>query len=184
MMPGPSVCRAAVHPKYIKEEIFDRSVLFGFVQDKRIDARVSSVTSWQLSGSDEAVHVAGRSIAEIANDREETNLERNVGRDPEYVKRVFHYLGFYNLTSDKVVEVSSDYYRVELNWRPEDGSDAHFQIEIFENSKPPSKAEGRSDRNLIVTLLGDLLLGPVLCPVAADNPELKELQEETLPKQS
>ncbi|MDX2483805.1 MAG: hypothetical protein QNK42_09140 [Pseudodonghicola sp.] len=121
-------------------------------------------------------------IAQKSNDREEANLKKNIQRDPDYQKRVFLYLGFYNLKSERVVEFSSDYYHVELNWRPEDGSEAHFQIEIFENTKPPTKAEGRSDRNLLITLLGDVLSGPILCPDAANNSELKALQQETLPR--
>lgn len=179
MDPGQFVCRSAVHPKYMKEDVFDTSILFGFMEDKALGARVSSVTSRELLGSVPAVHKAGQIVAEKSNEREAARLETNLKRDPNYEIRVFHYLGFYQIECTRV-GFNSDYHRVELNWRPEDGSDAHYQLEIYEDTKPPTRAEGRSDRNFLITMLADLLNGPELCPIAAEVPELRKLQQDCL----
>jgi len=176
MEPGSIICRAAVHPKYINMEIFDNSALFYFVAVKDLGARVSSVTSLEICGNEDAVHVQGRTVAQRSNEREEVRITA----DSDYTPREFHYLGFYNLKSSQVSEIASDFHEIELNWRPEDGSNAHFQIEIYERQKPPTKAEGRSDRNAIITLLSDLLSGPTLCPNGKTDEKLLELQVSSL----
>jgi hypothetical protein len=180
MEPGEFICRSAIHPKYRAHEIFDEVSLLSFMKRKKKYPYVASVTSLAVAGSEEGVHVAGRAAAALSNEREMRKLDDN----PEYQVRAFHYLGYYSLLSSEVQLLASDYHRAELHWRPEDGSDAHFEIELhkvdFERPAEVDPEDVKSDKLAIVTMIADLLSGPTLCPVAAGDRELQLLQLTTL----
>lgn len=180
MQPGEFVCRAAVHPKYKVGDVFDEVSFFNFVRKKSKYPYMTSVTSFDIAGSEEEVHRAGREIADRSNEREQEKSERR----PDYEPQRFHYLGYYSLLSSEVHLFKSDYHRSEIHWRPEDGSNAHFHIELclidpsLSDSVDPDDL--KSDKDAMASLLADLMLGPTLCPIAAQDEELRTLQVQTL----
>lgn len=181
MLPGDTICRSAVHPKYKSGDIFDEVYLLNFQQVvKKKYPYVTSVTSFKIAGSLDAVHEAGRSIANISNQREQQKLSLK----SDYIPKNFQYLGYYNLPTSEINKLTSDYHLALVCWAPEDALDSHFHIELMIrddiNIERVTLADLKSDKNAIISLIADYLAGPIYCPLAHGDENLRKLQIDSL----
>lgn len=165
------ICRVAIFPKFLNNDVFDDEQFLNFASgNEEKTVYVSSVVSKFIMKDEKSIHAFGQSVAGVANNR----LKERLGNEIPAAK-VNHYLGFYDLRHCDVVAVQMSYYSVQVNWRPENDCEAHFQIEMWQNSRAGNKGEKRRDRTAATFQLAKSLVGPC-CPGAQHSDNSKKLR--------
>jgi hypothetical protein len=180
MFDGDLVCRSALFPKFLSNQVFATEALLNFtkIDDGRVYAL--SVGSRFLLRTDEGAHGYGCQAARLANKR---FVEKN-GRPPAPLTEKVHYLGFYDLACGHVRSLELDHYDLEINWRPEHDSDAHFQVEFHRRPSQASDRQRRQDRTAAIAVLADMLSGPKRHICDGDQDVAADLSEIVLPELS
>lgn len=171
MQPNDILCRMAIYPRILKEEVFDDEQFLNFSStDNSKTVYVLSVVSQFSMRTDQAIHNYGKIVADAGNNR--IRLKSN-GELPE-VKKQF-YLGFYRIRYNDVRSVNMRYYSIHVKYRPESNCNAHFQIEMWQTKKDSgTKSDRRRDRTIAINKLTKFLSGPCT-PIAIKNPVISNL---------
>jgi hypothetical protein len=92
---------------------------------------------------------------------------RPAGPPPPEKRRA--YLGFYDIHYPDLASVAFQYYRVGVRSVPEDGEDAHLEIELHSLRLDAKDKQRRADRSAGLKVLAKRLLGPTLMPNVTDD---------------
>ena len=168
MLPKDIFARSIEYPKDFKSDVLDQEQFLQFSKDeaKKENYALSVASRWLLRNV-ENVHIYGRFVAECKNDR----YRAIHGTDPDPMRK---YLGSYNLFTECIERLDLTHYGAELRWKPEQGQDAHFQIELVHNRKG-SRTQLKRDRREARSVLFDCRFGPDLCEIAQQEGEYSEV---------
>lgn len=164
MSDGHRVSRAVHYPQVFSSGVFDETALLQFraddadKDDPERTYRMSVVCRCMMP-ADEAVHAYGTKIEDKQNQRLQTDL----GTPPPLEKRRA-YLGFYDILYPDLASVAFQYYRVGIRSVPEDGEDAHLEIQLHSLRLEAKDKQRRSDRSAALKTLAQRLVGPSLRP--------------------
>lgn len=167
MLRGDLLCRAAIFPKFVNDDVFDEEQLF---QPHKVNEKfyAFSVTSRFCARTENEVHAAGKNTANIQN---VAYLDRKgVEPDPRS-----EYLGYYELLAGVLHDVNMRCYSVSIRWNPEHGNTAHFQVEFHQTSPGTSDRDRRTDRRTAINDIAKRASGPVLMQAASYSQECAAL---------
>lgn len=160
--------RSIEHPKDFSNDVLDQEQFFQFsVSEVRKGDYALSVASRWLLRNLAGVHEYGRFVVDCKNAR----FRQSNGTDPNPMKK---YVGSYNLFAGSIENLSLRHYQVGLRWKPEEGQDAHFEIELTHKGNG-TKKELKKDRREARSALFDARFGPDICENAADDSDLSGL---------
>jgi len=165
MLPRDIFARALEFPKDFPNDAFDPENYFQFsaMGKGSADYALSVASRFQL-GTVEAVHSYGLAVVEAKNAR--YTLDKGVEPDPRK-----KYVGFYDFFAECIESVTFKTYNVRMKWRPENGRDAHFQVELLWTGADGKEAR-KKDRRRAVQALYDGCFGPEILPIAHFDVEL------------
>jgi hypothetical protein len=150
-------CRAVLFPKAWPNNVFDVEALLRLDEISGADDRYAmSVGSRYILKDEVGAHYYGCATAEKSNQR----LQRTAGRQLNTLGETVHYLGFYDLRYGEVTEIKLTCYDVIIKWRPEDGEDAHFQVELVGKVGDWPKKQRKNERRDARAFLALCLDGP------------------------
>jgi hypothetical protein len=168
MLPKDVFARSIEYPKDFSGGVLDQEQFFQFSEEevRKNDYALSVASCWLLK-TVEAVHEYGRFVADCKNVR----YKELKGSGPNPMRR---YVGSYSLFAEAIEGMSLSHYSVDLNWKPEEGQDAHFQIELTHNGSGGRKAL-KGDRRFARAALYDARFGPEICSIASNDDDLSEI---------
>ena len=177
MLKKDILCRAALYPKFVTPDgVFDPEKLLSLHPEN--DQKYSmSVASKFMCRNDAGVHGYGCRAADLANER----FVRDNGRDPEPFNEQIHYLGYYEFYFADIELLPLEYYNAYCHWKPENGLEMHFQIDLEQNAKQSSKKQRRDDRRAAIGILFDCVSGPRRHIRESDEPHRDLLELVDLP---
>lgn len=181
MLPDDCVCRSVLYPRgFAQDDVFELATFMRADRRKGTDIFALSVGSRVLLKNDEGAHAYGQASAKVAN---EGLLERS-GLEELPADQVVHYLGFYDIAYGDVLSTRSDWFWLDVRYRPEHGNDAHFEIELRER-KGATRRQRKDDKALVELALASRLKGPIRYISKIEDNELRDrLNAVPLPDQS
>lgn len=177
MLPKDIFVRSIEHPKDFPSGVLDQEQFFQFSNDDLAPENyVLSVASRWLLRNIEGVHEYGRYVVQCKNER---FFDRH-GHGPDPMRK---YLGSYSVFAESVDEVKLPNYRVDLRWKPENGQDAYFQIELILAGTGGNRTL-KKDRREMRRALFDARFGPDICDIALADVAVSEViaDLEVIPK--
>lgn len=180
MLPNDLVCRSVLYPRgFAQLDVFELATFMRADRRKGTDIFVMSVGSRHVLKDEAGAHAYGVASAQVANE----GILRRSGLDELPADQVVHYLGFYDITYDNVTSVVNDSFSLEVTYRPEHGSKAHFEIELRER-KGITKGQRKQDKGIVELLLASRLVGPKRYLIEGEDAELcNRLNGLSLPEQ-
>lgn len=168
MLPRDIFARSIEHPKDFSSNVLDQEQFFQFSESEvaKGDYALSVASRWLLR-TEENVHKYGRFVAGCKNAR----FKAVKGTDPNPMRK---YVGSYNLFAESIESLDLCHYRVGLRWKPEEGQDAHFQIELTHKGSG-TRSNLKSNRREARAALFDARFGPDICKNASRDVELSDV---------
>ena len=165
MLPKDIFARALEFPKDFPDNALDPENYFQFsaMGKGSSDYALSIASRFQLRTPD-AVHSYGEAVVEAKNAR--YILDKGVEPNPRK-----KYVGFYDFFAECIQRVVFQTYILRMKWRPENGQDAHFQVELLWTGADGKEAR-KKDRRRAVQALYDGCFGPEILPSAHFDDEL------------
>ncbi|MCP8883022.1 hypothetical protein NIM87_05885 [Devosia sp. XJ19-1] len=156
MLPNDLVCRSVLYPRgFAQLNVFELATFMRADRRKGTDIFVLSVGSRHVLRDEAGAHAYGVASAQVANQ----GVLRRSGLDELPADQVVHYLGFYDISYGDVTSVQSDSFGLEITYRPEHGSTAHFEIELRERAGI-TKNQRKQDKSIVELVLASRLVGP------------------------
>lgn len=153
MFPRDVVCRAIDYPQFANGAVLDEEQAFRLQALKwpKGDYGVSVASKFSLK-SVEAVHEYGLDVVAKKN-----------ARAPHRFPQV-SYLGFFELEHQQILAQQMELYDIAVKWRPEEGCQAHYQIELSPGAAAAgaTNADRRGERSELARRLREVSAGPML----------------------
>lgn len=171
MLPCDVFCRVAAFPKFMNGEVFDGDQFLKISQDaSKPSCYAISIASKFILKDADGVHRYGKAYAQTANER----FRIQKGRDPSEADQCV-YLGYLSIYSGDIMKLKLDYHDLEIRYREENGSKAHFQIEFSVKNFQVERKKRTNERLAAVGILMTHFFGPTLDPEVMGHSRLQEL---------
>ncbi|WP_289150357.1 hypothetical protein [uncultured Salipiger sp.] len=165
MLPKDRFARSIEHPKDFSSDTIDQEQYFQ-LGEKPNGVYVLSVSSRFILREDEKIHDYGRKVVAMKNER----FAKEKGHDPSPLKK---YIGFYEIFEECANACTDNNYNAVIRWVPENGLDAHFEVQLLPIGDGSAKQRKKSRRRAR-QILFDNKFGPEICRIAALDGDLKD----------